>query len=134
MTHTDHTSAAQPCDTTLGPMARGYILHLRLERNLSANTIEAYRNDLAHLEAFLRSHGLSPAGVRLRASSRQIIRSPGQAQNTAPIPAHSGPAPSSLTSSPASRPGAGSTRSPPSPETITRPFMHSAPSPSFTIV
>lgn len=65
MTHTDHTSAAQPCDTTLGPMVRGYILHLRLERNLSANTIEAYRNDLAHLEAFLRSHGLSPAGVRL---------------------------------------------------------------------
>lgn len=65
MTHTDHTSAAPPCDTTLGPMVRGYILHLRLERNLSANTIEAYRNDLAHLEAFLRSHGLSPAGVRL---------------------------------------------------------------------
>lgn len=65
MTHTDHTSAAQPCDTTLGPMVRGYILHLRLERNLSANTIEAYRNDLAHFEAFLRNHGLSPAGVRL---------------------------------------------------------------------
>lgn len=65
MTHTDHTSATPQGDTTLGPMVRGYILHLRLERNLSANTIEAYRNDLTHLEAFLRSHGLSPDGVRL---------------------------------------------------------------------
>lgn len=46
-------------------MISGYILHLRLERNLSRNTIEAYRTDLAHLESFLASSGLTPSGVRL---------------------------------------------------------------------
>ena len=65
MTHTDHTSATPPGDSPFTQMVRGYILHLRLERNLSANTIEAYRNDLAHLETFLRSHGLGPTDVRL---------------------------------------------------------------------
>lgn len=44
---------------------RRYIRYLRLERNMSANTIEAYRNDLAHLEAFMQHEGLAPADVRL---------------------------------------------------------------------
>lgn len=47
------------------PMVRRYISYLRLERNLSGNTIEAYRNDLAHLERFLQTNQLAPQDVRL---------------------------------------------------------------------
>lgn len=47
------------------PQIRRYIRYLRLERNLSPNTIEAYRNDLAHLERFMERESLRPEDVRL---------------------------------------------------------------------
>ena len=47
------------------PQIRRYIRYLRLERNLSSNTIEAYRNDLAHLERFMERESLRPEDVRL---------------------------------------------------------------------
>ena len=49
----------------LTPIIRRYVRYLRLERNMSPNTIEAYRNDLAHLEAFMESEGLAPEDVTL---------------------------------------------------------------------
>lgn len=58
--HGDSTSTA-----VATPMVRRYIGYLRLERNLSGNTIEAYRNDLAHLERFLQANQLAPQDVRL---------------------------------------------------------------------
>lgn len=42
-----------------------YVRYLRLERNLSPNTIEAYRNDLAHLEAFMMRNNLKLENVTL---------------------------------------------------------------------
>lgn len=67
-------SNASDLENTLGdstptavatPMVRRYISYLRLERNLSGNTIEAYRNDLTHLERFLQANQLAPQDVRL---------------------------------------------------------------------
>ena len=46
-------SASQHDNSPLLPTIKLYVRYLRLERNLSPNTIEAYRNDLAHLEAFM---------------------------------------------------------------------------------
>lgn len=42
---------------------RRYLRYLKLERNYSANTIEAYRNDIAHLERYIRQEGLTPESV-----------------------------------------------------------------------
>ena len=42
---------------------RRYLRYLKLERNYSANTIEAYRNDIAHLERYMRQEGLTPERV-----------------------------------------------------------------------
>lgn len=49
----------------LTPIIRRYVRYLRLERNMAQNTIEAYRNDLAHLEAFMEGEGLAPEDVTL---------------------------------------------------------------------
>lgn len=46
-------------------MIKLYVRYLRLERNLSPNTIEAYRNDLAHLEAFMMRNDLNLENVTL---------------------------------------------------------------------
>lgn len=46
-------------------MIKLYVRYLRLERNLSPNTIEAYRNDLAHLEAFMMRNNLRLENVTL---------------------------------------------------------------------
>lgn len=52
-------------NSPLLPTIKLYVRYLRLERNLSPNTIEAYRNDLAHLEAFMMRNNLKLENVTL---------------------------------------------------------------------
>lgn len=58
-------SASQYDNSPLLPTIKLYVRYLRLERNLSPNTIEAYRNDLAHLEAFMMRNNLKLENVTL---------------------------------------------------------------------
>lgn len=58
-------SASQHDNSPLLPTIKLYVRYLRLERNLSPNTIEAYRNDLAHLEAFMMRNDLKLENVTL---------------------------------------------------------------------
>lgn len=58
-------SASQYDNSPLLPTIKLYVRYLRLERNLSSNTIEAYRNDLAHLEAFMMRNDLKLENVTL---------------------------------------------------------------------
>lgn len=58
-------SASQHENSPLLPTIKLYVRYLRLERNLSPNTIEAYRNDLAHLEAFMMRNDLKLENVTL---------------------------------------------------------------------
>ena len=57
--------ASQHDNSPLLPTIKLYVRYLRLERNLSPNTIEAYRNDLAHLEAFMMRNDLKLEDVTL---------------------------------------------------------------------
>lgn len=58
-------SASQHDNSPLLPTIKLYVRYLRLERNLSPNTIEAYRNDMAHLEAFMMRNDLKLEDVTL---------------------------------------------------------------------
>ena len=58
-------SASQHDNSPLLQTIKLYVRYLRLERNLSPNTIEAYRNDLAHLEAFMMRNDLKLENVTL---------------------------------------------------------------------
>lgn len=58
-------SASQHDNSPLLQTIKLYVRYLRLERNLSPNTIEAYRNDLAHLEAFMMRNDLKIENVTL---------------------------------------------------------------------
>lgn len=58
-------STSQHDNSPLLPTIKLYVRYLRLERNLSPNTIEAYRNDLAHLEAFMMRNNLKLENVTL---------------------------------------------------------------------
>ena len=58
-------SASQHDNSPLLPTIKLYVRYLRLERNLSPNTIEAYRNDLTHLEAFMMRNDLKLENVTL---------------------------------------------------------------------
>lgn len=58
-------SASQHDNSPLLPTIKLYVRYLRLERNLSPNTIEAYRNDLEHLEAFMMRNNLKLENVTL---------------------------------------------------------------------
>ena len=58
-------SASQHDNSPLLPTIKLYVRYLRLERNLSPNTIEAYRNDLAHIEAFMMRNNLKLENVTL---------------------------------------------------------------------
>lgn len=58
-------SASHHDNSPLLPTIKLYVRYLRLERNLSPNTIEAYRNDLAHLEAFMMRNDLKLEDVTL---------------------------------------------------------------------
>ena len=50
---------------TVDNMVKAYMRYLKLERNLSPNTIEAYRNDLRWLLAYVNFHGLKVEEVEL---------------------------------------------------------------------
>ena len=50
---------------TVDNMVKAYMRYLKLERNLSQNTIEAYRNDLRWLLAYVNFHGLKVEEVKL---------------------------------------------------------------------
>ncbi len=50
---------------TVDNMVKAYMRYLKLERNLSPNTIEAYRNDLHWLLAYVNFHGLKVEEVKL---------------------------------------------------------------------
>ena len=54
-----------PHGTTLAPLIRRYIRYLKLERNYSPNTIDAYRHDLRLLLIHLSGQGLTPTDVKL---------------------------------------------------------------------
>lgn len=54
-----------PHVTTLAPLIRRYIRYLKLERNYSPNTIDAYRHDLHLLLIHLSGQGLTPTDVKL---------------------------------------------------------------------
>lgn len=58
-------SASHHDNSPLLPTIKLYVRYLRLERNLSPNTIEAYRNDLAHLEAFMMRNNLKLENMTL---------------------------------------------------------------------
>lgn len=58
-------SASQHDNSPLLTTIKLYVRYLRLERNLSPNTIEAYRNDLSHLEAFMMRNNLKLEDVTL---------------------------------------------------------------------
>ncbi len=58
-------SASHHDNSPLLPTIKLYVRYLRLERNLSPNTIEAYRNDLAHLEASMMRNNLKLENVTL---------------------------------------------------------------------
>ena len=66
-THLQNDNAGTTAGTrqAMLPIIRRYVRYLRLERNMAGNTIEAYRNDLAHLEAFLAREGLLPCDISL---------------------------------------------------------------------
>lgn len=51
--------------TTLAPLIRRYMRYLKLERNYSPNTIDAYRHDLHLLLNHLSEQGLTPTDVKL---------------------------------------------------------------------
>ena len=53
-------------NNSLTPVIRRYVRYLRLERNFSPHTIEAYRNDLSHLETFMERESLALADVQLQ--------------------------------------------------------------------
>lgn len=54
-----------PHGTTLAPLIRRYMRYLKLERNYSPNTIDAYRHDLHLLLIHLSGQGLTPIDVKL---------------------------------------------------------------------
>lgn len=59
------TQGEGPHGTTLAPLIRRYMRYLKLERNYSPNTIDAYRHDLNLLLNHLSGQGLAPTDVKL---------------------------------------------------------------------
>lgn len=57
-------TATEKCGKRDNETTRKYLRYLKLERNYTANTVEAYRNDLAHLERYMKREGLTPETVR----------------------------------------------------------------------
>ena len=50
---------------SLTDIVRRYLRYLKLERNYSSNTLDAYKHDLDYLLRFLSDRGLAPLDVKL---------------------------------------------------------------------
>jgi integrase/recombinase XerD len=68
--------AAQPPRPPADPLVQDFLDHLRYERVLSPNTVEAYGRDLGALTAFLGARGLTP-GAAGAAELRAFFAGPG---------------------------------------------------------
>jgi integrase/recombinase XerD len=58
------TTAASPAQRHLTELTLDFLAMLELERGLSRNTLEAYRNDLQQFGAFLARHDIDPIEVK----------------------------------------------------------------------
>lgn len=56
----------EKADNKSANVIKSYRRYLRLQRNLSANTIAAYMRDIGHLAAFCNEHGIGLLDVRLQ--------------------------------------------------------------------
>ncbi len=59
-----------------------YLAHVRAERGLSANTVAAYRRDLARYEAFLAARGIGELAEVTPVEITEFVRSLGQAPSS----------------------------------------------------
>jgi integrase/recombinase XerD len=68
----------------LGPQAEEYLSWLAVERGRAANTLAAYRRDLAHYEAALAARGRTPLDARAEDVERYVagLRAEGQSAAT----------------------------------------------------
>lgn len=61
-----------------------YLAHVRAERGLSANTVAAYRRDLARYEAFLESRGIVELADVTPVEITEFVRSLSQGERRWP--------------------------------------------------
>lgn len=62
----NNKTGISPSASGKGPdLIRRYVRYLKLERNYSQNTVDAYEHDLGYLDRYLSARGLSSLAVRL---------------------------------------------------------------------
>lgn len=71
--HPETSKSAEVFDRELNRITQGFLSHLRVERGRSANTIDAYRRDLARYAQFLANEQLTFAQVDEAAIDRFIM-------------------------------------------------------------
>jgi integrase/recombinase XerD len=70
------------CMATLDPLMRTYLHFARTEKNLSANTLEAYRRDLSRLAKFLGSRNISTVSLADLRAYIDLLRFAGLSHRT----------------------------------------------------